>query len=452
MTWTQSPAFFLDFGANQGWTSTDYKRIVQDVDRDNIGAQPAGYKGPTVDYVGFGTDHVTVAWGGTVAGPLSSQGAGFIESQPASYQIHDFGTAQGYDSTYLRGVDLIGGPGTATLFDSAVWSSGNAGLYFYKPVSETPKTDLSGHTHYEATYSGPFFIPDFGHNQGWDTTHGINIVFAKNTDASASIIGFGDNGLVVDRAAFGAVSNTTTYTVNVAVGNVAGGYNNINDIRTFQDYDHKAIDLNKDGYADFVGFGPRGLEFAYGGQDGGGNFIIGNPVIGAIGAGPGGADLGDAQGWTNKNTVRDIVDINGDGYLDVVAFGYDGVYVALGQNNAAQPFKALYKAAADFGILQGWNTTDHLRLLGDVNGDGVTDLVGFGANTTFVLLGSKNGAGQVTWDASQVTNPANQIHDLTKAQGWSTVDHVRSLGDVNGDGHADIIASGIYGTSVWTFA
>jgi hypothetical protein len=444
MTWSQSPAFFSDFGANQGWNSPNFKRVVQDIDNNFPN---------TVDYVGFGFDHVTLAWGGTVAGPQSSQGPGFIESSK-SFQIHDFGTAEGYDNTYLRGVDLIGGSGVSSL-DSAVWASGNAGFYFYQPTSETGVKDILGNFHFEATYSGPFFVPNFGHNQGWDTTHGIDVVLAKNTDASASILGFGDNGLVVDRAAFGTVANTTTYTVNVAVGNLAGGYNNLNDIRTFQDFNHKTIDLNHDGFADFVGFGPQGLQFAFGGTDAAGNYVISNPVTANIGFGPGGADLGDAQGWTNTNSVRDLIDLNGDGFLDVVAFGFDGVYVAMGQDpntHGGQPFGKLYKASSDFGTLQGWNTTDNLRLLGDVNGDGIKDIVGFGANTTFLVLGSKNAAGQVVWDASQVTDPTHQIHDLTKAQGWSTTANVRALGDVNGDGHADIVASGIFGTSVWSFA
>src|SRR5438128_12579276 len=105
MVWTQSPAFFSDFGANQGWVSPNFKRVVQDIDQNG---------GRTLDYVGFGFDHVTLAWGGTFAGPLSSKGPGFTESS-ASFQIHDVGTAQGYDNTYVREVELI--VGTANPFD-----------------------------------------------------------------------------------------------------------------------------------------------------------------------------------------------------------------------------------------------------------------------------------------------------------------------------------------------
>jgi hypothetical protein len=432
MTWSQSPAFFSDFGSDQGWTSPDYKRVVQDIDQN---------AGRTLDYVGFGFDHVTIAWGGTAAGPQSSKGPGFTEVSPGSFQIHDFGTAEGYNNTYLRGVDFTGP------VDATVWSSGNAGFFYYKETSETAQADAGGHVFFVPTYQGPFFIHDFGHDQGWDTSHGIDVVFAKTADTSASILGFGDNGLVVDRQAFGAVPNTTTYTVSVAVGNVAGGYNNFNDIRTFQDYNHKAIDLNGDGYTDFVGFGRQGLQVALGGQDAAGNYIISNPFTVNLGSGP---DFGDAQGWNNQNSVRDLLDINGDGKVDVVAFGFDGVHVALG--NGAGGFSAQYKASNDFGIQQGWNTTDHLRLLGDVNGDGVADIVAFGANTTFLVLGAKDAAGKVTWDASQVLDPTHQLHDLTKAQGWSTTDNVRVVGDVNGDGHADIVATGTHGTSVWSFA
>lgn len=432
MPWNLSPAFLSDFGSNQGWTSPNYKRVVQDIDQD---------AGHTLDYVGFGFDHVTIAWGGTAAGPLSSKGPGFTELSPESVQIHDFGTAEGYDNTYLRGADFTGP------VDATVWSSGNAGFYYYKETSETAHTDAGGQFFFVPNYQGPFFIPNFGHAQGWDTTHGIDVVFAKNTDTSASILGFGDNGLVVDRQAFGAVPNSTTYTVPVAVGNIAGGYNNLDDIRTFQDYNHKAIDLNGDGYTDFVGFGPQGLQIAFGGQDAAGNYFIGNPTTVDLGSGP---DFGDAQGWDNQNSVRDIVDINGDGKPDIVAFGFDGVHVALGSGGGFGPE---YKASDDFGIAQGWNTTDHLRLLGDVNGDGVPDIVAFGENTTFLVLGAKNAiTGAVTWDASQVFDPTHQIHDLTKAQGWSTTDNVRVVGDVNGDGHSDIVASGTFGTEVWSFA
>lgn len=431
MVWTQSPAFLADFGSAQGWTSPQYKRVVHDIDQN---------PGQTLDYVGFGSDHVTIAWGGIAAGPLNSKGPGFTEVSPDSFQIHDFGTVQGYDNTYLRGADLTGP------IDATIWASGNAGLYYYKEVSETPHTDAGGHTFFVPNYQGPFFINDFGHNQGWDTTHGINVVFARNTDATASILGFGDNGLVVDRQAFGAVPNNTTYTIPVAVGNIAGGYNNVFDIRTFQDYNHHTIDLNADGYADFIGFGPQGTQIAFGGADAAGNYILSNPATVNFGSG---ADFGDAQGWNNQNSVRDLIDVNADGRLDIVAFGFDGVHVALGTGAG---FGTEYKASSDFGIQQGWNTTDHLRLLGDVNGDSISDIVAFGANTTFLVLGARDGTGKVTWDASQVTDPSHQIHDLTKAQGWSTADHVRIVGDVNGDGHADIVATGAFGTGVWSFA
>lgn len=441
MAWMQSPSLFLDFGTDQGWTSSEYKRVIQDIDKNTPNA--------TADYIGFGYDHVTIAWGGTVAGPLSSKGPGFLSDSKGSMSIQDFGVAQGYDNTYLRGVDFVNG--AANNFQSTVWSSGDKGFYFYKPVTETVHTDAAGKAYYVADYQGPFFINNFGHDQGWDTSHGINVVTAKAGDASASILGFGDYGLVVARDVFGATSNAAVYSVNVGVGNLAGGYNNEKDIRTFQDSQHKTIDLNGDGYADFVGLGPRGLEFAYGGTNGAGQFVIGNPQLAAIGTG-GKGDLGSGQGWTNENTVRLLQDINHDGRLDVVAFGYDGVYVALGQNNSAQPFGALYKASSDFGIMQGWNTTDHLRLVGDVNGDGVDDIVAFGADTTFTVFGAKNAAGVVTWDASQVLDKSHQINNLTTAQGWSNSEHVRVLADVDGNGHMDLVTSGAAGTTVWSFA
>jgi hypothetical protein len=151
-----------------------------------------------------------------------------------------------------------------------------------------------------------------------------------------------------------------------------------------------------------------------------------------------------------------LADVNNDGSEDIVGFGAAGVYVSLGQaivaddpmtplvDESVGPFGPMTLALNNFGSDQGWNTANHVRALGDVNGDGDLDIVGFGQNATYVALG--DGAGGFVFDNSQTLN------DLSVAQGWHKGEHVRALADVDHDGAMDIVAMGASGTGVWNMA
>ncbi len=112
MAWTQSPSLFLNFGIDQEWTSFEFKRIIQDIDKNTPSA--------TADYISFGYDYVTVAWGGPAAGPLSSKGPCFSSDRQRSMSIQGFGVAQGCGSTYSRSADFVNG--AANNFPSTVSS------------------------------------------------------------------------------------------------------------------------------------------------------------------------------------------------------------------------------------------------------------------------------------------------------------------------------------------
>jgi hypothetical protein len=140
-----------------------------------------------------------------------------------------------------------------------------------------------------------------------------------------------------------------------------------------------------------------------------------------------------------------MADINGDGRADVVGFGTGGTLVALGQANGS--FGPMTKVNSDFGAgLQagGWSGQDrYTRLLGDVNGDGRADIVGFGENGTLVALANANGGFGSMFVAG------NAFGAGANAGGWSSQNlYGRTLGDVNGDGRADIIGFGTTGTFV----
>jgi hypothetical protein len=278
---------------------------------------------------------------------------------------------------------------------------------------------------------------------------------ASAGDPYASILGFGNDGIVVGPQAFApGASAASSYVMPFAAGNNSGWDQKV-DIRSFTDQNGKIIDLNGDGIADFVGMGPQGLVFALGNHSGpGGGFGLGALQTAHVGAG-GTANLGEVQGWNNAATLRDIVYDPLTGYDDIIAFGAAGVYVSMGQNPAThggEPFGQLYLAMGDSGSNQGWSAATMPRLVGDVTGDGTPDIVGFGANSTFVAVGARDGGDNLSFKV----DPTLTIGDFGSAEGWSgsNLQTLRALGtfpSTGGGSHSDLVLSGAFNTQVWQY-
>src|SRR3954452_25575411 len=151
-----------------------------------------------------------------------------------------------------------------------------------------------------------------------------------------------------------------------------------------------------------------------------------------------------AGGWVRQDQYpRVLGDVNGDGRADIVGFGFSATYTAFGQANGT--FAAPILASNIFGsgaVAGGWFSEDQsTRLLGDVNGDGRADIVGFGFSATYTALGQADG----TFAAPIVAS--NVFGSGAVAGGWVSQDQAtRLLGDVNGDGRADIVGFGFAGT------
>jgi len=123
-------------------------------------------------------------------------------------------------------------------------------------------------------------------------------------------------------------------------------------------------------------------------------------------------------------------DVNGDGLDDLVFFGENGTIVAL-SNGSGFDTPTMWIANFTYGA-GGWISQDRYpRILADVNGDGLADLIGFGYNGTYIAL--SNGAGFDT--------PTLWIANFTYgAGGWiSQKEFPRIVLDLNGDSKADII-------------
>src|SRR5947208_14610355 len=126
--------------------------------------------------------------------------------------------------------------------------------------------------------TSPNLYGNFGSQQGWTSSNGFQIVKTSTSDAAASILGFGYDGIVVGPQAFAAgASASGSYVIPLAAGN-AFGWDQKGDIRSFTDLNGKTIDLNSDGIADVVGMGPAGLVYAYANRSGaGGACAVGAP-------------------------------------------------------------------------------------------------------------------------------------------------------------------------------
>jgi hypothetical protein len=415
-----------DFSWTHGWTTVDHLRQLADINMDG-----------KAEYLGFGDDYTFVSYYGTW---FDSQGnLSPVFSLPTAL-INDFGTAQGYTSAALRGAAQTG-YGVA----DSIYAQAYVGIYWYGATTATQQTDAAGHTYTAPQYeTAPHLYGDFGTQQGWTPQNGFDIVFASTADQYASVLGFGADGIVVGQQAFAPTATSSVYTVALAVGN-SNGWDQTIDIRTFTDQDGNAIDLNHDGMTDFVGMGPTGLVYAYGSRDANGNYTLGS--LQAAHVNGSNSDFGRPQGWNESSTLREIIHDPLTGYDDIIGFNHYGIYVAMGQDPAThggEPFGQMYLAMRDMAGNQGWSHATTPRLVGDVSGDGIPDIVGFGASSTFTAVGSRDANGNLYFSMDW----ARTITDLGYNEGWGNTT-VRALANVDGNGHDSLVLSGAYDTQVW---
>ncbi len=252
---------------------------------------------------------------------------------------------------------------------------------------------------------------------GWHTMLHIRTMGDVDGDGRADIVGFGSSGVTVSFAqANGNFSYPKTVLKNFALQN--GSWK-------VGQHPRMVADVNGDGKADIVGFGDKGVYVAFSR----GTFFS-KPTLVL-------RDFGTASNWKGNTYRRVMADVNGDGKADIVGFSYYSVKVAL---STGRTFEVQNTSLKDFCIANGWDANKHIRTMGDVNGDGKADIVGFGNSGVRIALSTGNGFAK----GKTVLNKKFAI----KGGNWSVYDHPRAVADVNGDGKADIIGFGSLGVQV----
>ncbi|WP_298461521.1 VCBS repeat-containing protein [uncultured Cellulomonas sp.] len=247
---------------------------------------------------------------------------------------------------------------------------------------------------------------------GWRVDRHVRELADVNGDGRADVVAFGDPGVFV---AYGQADGTfATPELKVRNFGTAQGWSTARHVRT-------AADVDGDGRADLVGFGNAGVIVSYAQPDG--SFTAPELKL---------REFGWDQGWRVDQHPRMLADLSGNGTEDIVGFGYSGVTISHGRADRA--FDGTGKRIDSYGWDRGWRVDKHPRMLADMDDNGTTDIVGFGDAGTYVSYFSALG--------DTFTQPALEIRDFGYAQGWRVGQHPRDVGNVNGHGPADVVGFG----------
>jgi subtilisin-like proprotein convertase family protein len=257
------------------------------------------------------------------------------------------------------------------------------------------------------------------YDEGWRVDMHPRMLGDVNGDGKDDLVGFGYAGVFVGLANPGG-NGFETPTIWTTAFNYDEGWR-------VDMHPRMLGDVNGDGKDDLVGIGYAGVFVAL---STGTSFVVDGMWTTA---------LNYDEGWRMNMHPRMLGDVNGDGKDDLVGIGYAGVFVALA-NSAGHGFEPATIWTNSFTYGAGWRVDRHPRMLGDANGDGKDDLIGFGDAGVYVSLANSTGDG--------FEPPTMWTTAFNYNEGWRVDMHPRTVGDVNGDGRIDLIGIGYAGAFV----
>lgn len=299
----------------------------------------------------------------------------------------------------------------------------------YKPSAATGRSRLTGFQRFASAAAGATGLSptNFAWSDGGNAFAGANQVLSGyfsaannwdpqknpvtladvNGDGRVDIVGFKSGTQV-------ALATASGYKAPVQWVNQFSVANNWT-----ADQPRYMSDINGDGMADIVGFSKAGVVTAL--ADPASNSFTLSPNVLPI--------FSPNNGWP-ATAPRFLADVNGDHRADIVGMD-QGVTVALadGKGGFANPVSWSSK----YGTVSTYKAAD--LLLADVNGDGKADVVAMNQNTQTVDVALSTGS------AFSNTGWAQGYGSFASDANWGP-DKPRMMSDVNGDGLADIVGFG----------
>jgi hypothetical protein len=252
---------------------------------------------------------------------------------------------------------------------------------------------------------------------GWEVAKHPRMLGDVNGDGKADIVGLANNGVHLALSS-GNDFNDARFVLDVF------GYE---DEWRVEKHPRYLADVNGDGKADIVGFGNSGVALA---TSSGNDFTSRGRVLDLFGNNP------SAGGWSVEKHLRMLADVNGDGKADIVGFGNSGVALATSSGN---DFVVREGVLEGFGYDEGgWRVEKHPRYLADVNGDGKADIIGHGDDWTGVALST----------GTRFATPSVWSMGYSYNNLWRIDRHPRFMGDVDADGIQDIVGCSNRGVQV----
>ncbi|MFC8229757.1 FG-GAP-like repeat-containing protein [Streptomyces sp. NPDC057287] len=203
----------------------------------------------------------------------------------------------------------------------------------------------------------------FGHNDeagGWLTDKHPRLFGDITGDGRLDVVGCHDDGVWVSLQDEGGAFTEPLYVLDDF--GVDQGWSSVAEHPRF------LASTVSGGPQGIIGFGPQGVVVSRGRGDG--TFEPAKLVLN---------DYGQAQGWSSRRHLRLLADVTGDGAPDIVGFGDEGVWVS--HNDGDGGFGQAQLVCRGFGYNDdagGWRVDRHPRFLIDITGDGKVDIVGFG--------------------------------------------------------------------------